>query len=48
MKKPLIILLDDEELLELCRILIDEDAEDALAFLELHLRKPARQALEGG
>ena len=48
MKKSLSILLDDEELLELCRIMIDEDAEDALAFLDQHLRKPARQALEGG
>ena len=48
MKKALSILLDDEELLELCRILIDEDAEAALAFIGQHLKKPVRQALEGG
>jgi len=48
MKKSLSILLDDGELLELCRIMIDEDAEAALVFLEEHLKKPARHALEGG
>ena len=48
MKKSLSILLNDEELLDLCRIMIDEDAEDALAFLEQHLKKPVKHALEGG
>jgi len=48
MKKGLTLLLSDEELLNLCRILIDRDEGGALAFLERHLRKQARQALEGG
>ena len=48
MKKSLSILLNDEELLDLCRIMIDEDAEAALVFLEQHLKKPAKHALEGG
>ncbi|GAB4516444.1 MAG: hypothetical protein Kow0047_28370 [Anaerolineae bacterium] len=48
MKKALTIVLTDEELLELYRIILDRDAEGALAFLDQHLKKPARQALEGG
>ncbi len=48
MKKGLTIVLTDEELLDLCRIILDRDAEGALAFLDRHLRKPAHQALEGG
>ena len=48
MKKSLSILLTDDELLDLCRILIDEDAEAALVFLEQHLKKPVKHALEGG
>ncbi len=48
MKKGLTIVLTDEELLDLCRIILDRDAEGALAFLDQHLRKPAQQALEGG
>lgn len=47
-KKALVVPLSDEELLELCRILIDRDAEGALAFVEKHLKKPVNQALEGG
>ncbi len=48
MKKGLTLLLSDEELLDLCRIILDRDAEGALEFLDRHLKKPARQALEGG
>lgn len=48
MKKGLVIILTDEELVDLCRIILDRDAEGALEFLDRHLKKPAQQALEGG
>jgi len=48
MKKALVVPLTDEELLDLCRILLDRDEEDALHFLEQHLKKPANEALAGG
>ncbi|HEY53295.1 MAG TPA: hypothetical protein G4N94_07550 [Caldilineae bacterium] len=48
MKKTLIIALNDREVLELCQILIDQDAEGALAFLQKHVKHKARDLLEGG
>jgi|YelNatPaOPRAMG01_1025707.scaffolds.fasta_scaffold114824_2 DNA-binding GntR family transcriptional regulator len=48
MKKALVVALTEEELQELYRILIDRDAEAALAFLQDHLRAPLLQAMEGG
>ncbi len=48
MKKGLTLVLSDEELLDLCRVIIDRDAEGALKFVDRHLKKPAQQALEGG
>jgi hypothetical protein len=39
---------DDESIIELMRILIDEDAEGALAFLKQHFKGKARELLEGG
>jgi hypothetical protein len=48
MKKGLILVLSEEELLELYRIILDRDAEAALEFLTKYLKKPAQQALEGG
>lgn len=48
MKKTLVLALDDEELAELLRIMIDRDGEAALHLLERHLWRPARHALEGG
>lgn len=48
MKKGLTLILSDEELLDLCRIILDRDAEGALEFLSRHLKKPVQQALEGG
>jgi hypothetical protein len=47
MKKALALLLSDEELLELCRILIDQDKAGAPAFLDQHLKRKVNQALEG-
>ena len=48
MKKGLTLTLEDTELVELCRILIDKDVEGALEFLQAHLQGKARDLLEGG
>lgn len=48
MKKGLTLILEDAELVELCRILLDRDADAALAFLQQHLKGKARDVLEGG
>ena len=48
MKKGIQVYLDDDDLIELMRILIDEDAEAALAFLKAHFKGKARDLLEGG
>lgn len=48
MKKGLTLVLSDEELLDLCRILMVRDEAGALAFLDQHLKKQIRQTLEGG
>ncbi|GAB4477351.1 MAG: hypothetical protein Kow0088_16120 [Anaerolineales bacterium] len=48
MKKNLSVVVEDEDLLELMRILMDDDAEAALAFLKKHFKGKARDLLEGG
>lgn len=48
MKRALVVPLSDEELLDLCCILLDRDANDALLFLEQHLKRLANDALAGG
>ena len=48
MKKALNLVLEEEEIIELIRILVDEDAESALAFLKKHFKGKAREMLEGG
>ncbi len=48
MKKMLSIPLEDAEIIELCRILIDKDAAGALEFLQTHVKGKARDLLEGG
>jgi hypothetical protein len=48
MKKALSLVLEDEDLVELMRVLMDDDAEGALAFLKAHLKGKARDLLEGG
>ncbi len=48
MKRGLTLTLEDAEVVELCRILIDKDAIGALEFLESHLKSKARDLLEGG
>lgn len=46
--KALQLILEDRELIELARILMDDDAEAALAFLKRHLKGKAKDLLEGG
>lgn len=48
MKKALTLTLEDADLVELMRILMDDDAEAALAFLKGHLKGRLRELLEGG
>lgn len=47
MKRTLILSLTDEELLELQRILLDEDKDGALRFLKKHLMDRVKGILEG-
>lgn len=48
MKKALQIILEDKDIIELMRILIDDDVESALVFLKQHFKGKARDLLEGG
>lgn len=48
MKKNLSVVVEEKDLLELMRILMDDDAEGALAFLKKHFKGKARDLLEGG
>jgi hypothetical protein len=48
MKKGIYLILEDEQIVELIRILIDDDATDALTFLKSHFKGKARELLEGG
>jgi hypothetical protein len=48
MKKTLQVALEDADVIELMRILMDEDAEGALMFLQTYFKGKARNLLEGG
>ena len=48
MKKMLAIPLDDAEIIDLCRVLMDKDADGALEFLRTHVKGMARDLLESG
>lgn len=48
MKKSLNLILEDEDIIELMRVLMDSDAESALEFLRRHFKGKARDLLEGG
>jgi hypothetical protein len=48
MKKAISLVVEDDDLIELMRILMDDDAEGALAFLKSHFKGKARDLLEGG
>jgi hypothetical protein len=47
MKRSITLTLSDEELMELQRILLDEDKEEALRFLKKHLNKKVREVISG-
>jgi hypothetical protein len=48
MKKTITLVLEDEQLIELIRILADDDSDAALAFLKQHFKGKAHELLEGG
>lgn len=48
MKRVFVLHVSEADALWLCRILLDRDKEEALAFLEEHARKPLHEFLEGG
>lgn len=47
MKKSMLLTLSDQELMELQRIILDEDNEEALRFLQKHFKDRGRATLEG-
>ena len=47
MKKGVNLVLAEPDIIELMRILIDDDAEGALLFLKTHFKGKARDFLEG-
>ncbi len=48
MKKSIHVILEDPDVIELMRVLLDDDAEGALTFLHTHYKGKARELLEGG
>lgn len=48
MKKSINLIIEDADLLELMRILLDEDEAGAFTFLKTHFKGKARELLEGG
>lgn len=48
MKQAISLVLEEQDILELIQILLDEDAEGALAFLKEHFKGKARDLLESG
>ncbi len=46
MKKRIPIILEDADIIELMRILLDDDTEVALPFLKRHFKGKAREFLE--
>ncbi len=48
MKKALSIVLEDRDIIELMRIMIDDDASGALTFLKQYFKGKTRELLEGG
>jgi hypothetical protein len=48
LKKAVNLVLEDDQVIELIRILMDDDTEAALAFLKKYFKGKARDLLEGG
>jgi hypothetical protein len=47
-KKSFNLLLEDQDILEVMRILMDGDTDGALEFLRKHFKGKALELLEGG
>ena len=47
MKKSIMLSLNDMELMDLERILLDDDEEEALRFLKTHLEKQVKAIILG-
>ncbi len=47
MKKSMLLTFSDEELIELQRIILDGDKEEALRFLQKYFKDRVRAVLEG-
>ncbi len=48
MKKAITLVLEDDQIIELVRILLDHDSEAALVFLKQNIKGKALDLLEGG
>jgi hypothetical protein len=48
MNKSINLTMNDEEIIELIRVIMDDDAEGALKFLKKHFKGKARGLLESG
>jgi len=48
MTKHILLILKDEEAKDLVRILVDADAQAALAFLDRHMMQRTAELLDGG
>ncbi len=48
MKRAVTLVLEDDQVMELTRILLDDDSEAALAFLKQNFKGKARELLERG
>lgn len=46
--KALSVILEDAEVMELVRILMDDDARGALDFLKVHFKGQVKDLFEGG
>jgi hypothetical protein len=47
-KQVIQLVMDEVDIIELMRILLDNDSDGALAFMRRHLKGKARELLEGG
>ena len=47
MKKSITLMLTDEELFDLERVMLDDDRETALKFLKKHLEREVKAAISG-
>jgi hypothetical protein len=48
MNKAITLVLEEEQIIELMRMLMDDDGEGALAFLKAHFKYKFRELLESG